>query len=100
LPDFVIPEYKPAAKPAPRPAPVAKPHVAEALKGGDDDIWGSYLAKYSKPQNDYKPVVAAPEPWKPRAYQAFDFSKYAEKAREAHSDESYDNSGAKPWWED
>lgn len=103
LPSFAVPEYKPVAKPKPEPRPVAKPHVAEALRGGDDDIWGSYLAKYSKPAAEsYKPVVKAPEPWKPRAYQAFDFSKYALKAREEHEDEGYDNDrhGAKPWWED
>ena len=102
LPSFTIPEYKPVEKPKPepKPKPEVKPHVAEALKGGDDDIWGSYLAKYSKPAESYKPVVKAPEPWKPRPYQAFDFSKYALKAREAHQDVGYDNDKGNYWWED
>jgi hypothetical protein len=70
------------------------------LKGGDEDIWGSYLAKYSKETESYKPVVKAPEPWKPRPYQAFDFSKYALKAREEHHDDGYNNDKDPYWWED
>lgn len=70
------------------------------MKDGDDDIWGSYLARYNKPGGGYaKPAAPAKpvEPWKPRPYQAFDFGQYALKAREDHHHD--DGYGAVPWWE-
>ena len=71
-----IPEPKPL--PAP-PAPAPAPPAAEPANS-DGEIWGSYLAKWKKPEATvYKKPV---EPWKPAAYQPFDFSKYLLKSRE------------------
>jgi hypothetical protein len=102
LPTF---SYKPAAKAKPEPKPVKeapKPQESHTLKGTDDDIWGSYLAKYNKPAGGYK-APAAPakpvEPWKPRPYQAFDFGKYALKAREDRYQVDDGYGGDAPWWE-
>ena len=71
-----IPEPKPL--PAP-PAPAPAPPVSQPANS-DGEIWGSYLAKWKKPATTvYKKPV---EPWKPAAYQPFDFSKYLLKSRE------------------
>ena len=61
IPDFgfsfaPLPKAKPAPKPAVRPAPPAPAPgpapvpAGHALKGGEDDIWGGYRAKYAGPQ--------------------------------------------------
>lgn len=65
-PEYHEPHYEEPARPDVHSEPSAAPQ---------GDIWGSYLAKYSKPES--KASYAKPaEAWKPQAYAPFDFGKY------------------------
>lgn len=82
------------------PEPVAVPVPENVIGKTDDDVWGGYLAAWSKP----KPATAygdATKPaggaWSPAPFQAFDVSRYLLRGREAKATAGTSTAG-EGWW--
>merc|ERR1712232_650751 len=90
-PHYVRPEAIDEIVNAPEPAP------ENVIGKTDDDIWGGYLAAWSKPKTTT--TYAKPEggAWSPAPFQTFDVSRYLLKGRETKTSTgtSY---GAEGWW--
>ena len=74
------------------------------LDRSHDDIWGSYLADWSKPRasGGYSAAADKAKAWKPAAFQAFDVSKYLLRGREGkagYGAAGRTGTGAGHWWE-
>lgn len=94
--------YEPALSPAPTEyyGSLAPAKATPLVKTPVDDIWGSYLAKWKKPEHtNYKKDTPYKEPWKPASYQPFDFGRYALRGRGPAVGDEGDAPRKAYWWE-
>ena len=95
---YVRPTIDVTPKAQPRPVPVPKP--TNVIANADDDVWGGYLAAWSKPKpaTSYEETAKAAGPWKPAPFQPFDVSKYLLRGRETKASTGTKSTG-KYWWD-